>query len=134
MEINLIYKKMIIVRNYLKKSSDKESILPIKLPNATPTRPWIGLSNFFSAFLKSFETINQVFSDKVDCPTDKLLIETYSNCFSEFNLIFKTLESAKLPTTHLVIINYLKMRIQISKWPKKVNIFKRNIEKSNFQY
>ena len=112
-------------------SSDKNSLLPKKLPNDNPTRPWCGLHSFFSAFVESYDHIIEHIPNGFDAPTNKNLIIKLQEAFSDFTPIFKNLEAANTPTLHLVILSYCKMISKIEKWPSRLDKFKNNIRKRN---
>ena len=131
-EIKLTWDKMMKVRTFFSKSSDKAVLLPKKLPKDNPTRPWCGLADFFDAYMNSFDTISNIVADKIDAPTDRSLISKLASAFSEFSSIFKSMEAANNPTLHLVIISYVEINSFISNWPEKLYTFENNVRKCDF--
>ena len=107
---------MLSVRAYFKRSSDKEHLLPKKLPNDSPTRPWCGLSQFFTAFYKSYDEIKNLLPEKIDMPSNKDLIKQIGDGLSQFTSVFKSLECASYPTLHLVVKRFSDMHKFIEKW------------------
>lgn len=131
-EAKLTYSKMVKVRGYFKKSSDKEKLLPLKLPSESQTRPWCGLSKFFQAFEGSYMTICDVVPDTVDVPSNFNLIKLISKHLAEFDSIFRTMEVANVPSLHLVIKHYSDLIKLLKGWPRQLESFKNSLLKSKF--
>ena len=132
LEIKLTYEKMMKVRAYFKQSSDKESCLQTKLLSDNTTRPWCGLANFFSAYLSSFDGIEQIIPERIDAPSNKSLIKKISEAFTGLTPIFKAMEAANVPTLHLVIVSFVEIMRKIEKWPLKLENLKMNVKQCNF--
>ena len=82
-EIRLTYDKMIAVRRVL---------------NDVPTRAWLSLSNFFEAFISSYDKIHELFEERyVTPPTDKRLVKEISDAIKSLDFVFKTMEKANQP-------------------------------------
>ena len=120
------------IRTYLKKSSDIESKIPAKMPNENPTRSWCGYSDFFTAFLKSFDRLQEIIPGHLDMPSDKNFVQKISFCLQDFSEIFKKLEVANKPTIHLVLKLYKEMFSFMDKWPRQADEFKKPLKKCNY--
>ena len=127
-EIRLTYDKMLAVRRVLHQSSNLESQIPRKLPNDVPTRAWLSLSNFFEAFISSYDKIHELFEERdVTPPTDKRLVKEISDAFKSLDFVFKTMEEANRPTLHLVLVNLSKVPRVMDSWPGRMSILRNEI-------
>lgn len=132
LEAQLLYKKMLNVRTFFKKSADKESKLPKKIPNDSPTRPWCGLSAFFSAFDQSFDKMCD-FVPITEMPSNRILLNLLSKHLQEFTEIFKALECANKPSIHRVLLDYKKIMKNLKEWPDLLDFLRQTLKKSNFK-
>lgn len=132
LEAQVLYKKMLNVRAFFKRSSDKEKMLPKKLPNDSPTRPWCGLSAFFIAFAQSYDKMSTLISSN-EMPSNKNLLTTLSIHLQDFTKVFKALECAKMPTIHQVLLKYKDLIKKINEWPQELEILQKSIKKCNYE-
>lgn len=133
-EIKELYDQMKKVQHYFHLSSNKENMLPYKIPSGCITRPWTGLSRFFSAFTKSYDKILEIifeFSDIMP-PTNKRLLLALNDAFQSIRPIITMLEASNQPTLHLVLLSYLKLRKIVSCWPPIIYAFKSKIDQCLF--
>ena len=131
-EIKILYTKMLKVRSFFHKSANKESLLPYKLPNDSPTRPWCGLSQFFCSFVKSYAEIKEIsLESNFDVPTDFELIKLLSNFFEIFEKPFKIMQASTSTTIHLVTLCAVEMFNEIDKISDRLMSLKINIKQSN---
>lgn len=132
-EIKLVYQKMLDVRAFVHKSSNKGSQLTKRLPNDTPTRPWCGLSQFFIAFDASYDDLTRITEDsKVTMPTDRPLIREILKFFTIFDKPFESLQSTKNTSIYMVIIQIAAIFRKLNKLPDRLNVIKTAITKCIF--
>ena len=97
--------------SFVKKSSDIQSKLAIRLKIGGKTRPLRGLSDCFSALIESWDDLSAIAEtkDKLKNLLDQidviLVKKIHTKVLRGFKYIFDELEASNKPTIHLVLPN-----------------------------
>ena len=121
-----LFKTMNDIKAFFHKSSDLESALPTKLPSGCVTRQWTGLSNFFTAFLKSYDTILHIIttSSNLSEMPNKILLMKYAEIFQPLKPVFEKLQLSSKPTIHYVVLAYFLLKKHAQNWPSLAECYK----------
>ena len=125
-ESKKMYQQMKDTRTFFSHSADKSSRLPRKLPSDSQTRPWKGLTNFFSAFVASYGSIKEILIEngqRLKFPTNEFLLKDYSDAFSKFSGVFDILQSDKT-NLHECLIQYVNLKVMIADYPDSLQSFR----------
>ena len=125
-EVKTVFNQMMSVRAYVHRSSDSNSKLLYKIPNDCVTRPWTGYHKLFFSFYHSYDDIEKLNlnNSHFEMPTNKSLIKILLDCFNDFTPIFCSMQTISKPTMHLALMNLMKIRNLLEKWPMRVKTFK----------